>query len=386
MCRRQIEGLSSEKGVLPYIADSLWKWDSLHFEAVALFGRYAEKCYAFFDGLPWAISLVRLTTGANTLSTRLLFVLVQAVVFAMTSALLYKVSQRLATVFGRRNDAVPLVSFLLFCFQPSSVFLTAPYTEGLFAFFSLFGLLYLSKDRPLPSICCFFAASFLRSNGFLLAVMPPLFVHLRAGKLLAFPSIRTLLYSALSVTILFPFELHNVAASRVLCSDEAMARAAAVPLSGEGRWCNSSIPLVYGHVQAQYWRVGLFKYFEPKQIPNFGLALPSLLLVSSLLLRAKTPLREVVWYGRGKGNSEVAAARCLVLPLTLYCAALTVTIVVAAHVQILTRALSSVPLVYIEGAILLCSGRTLLSKFVVLYFVGFSLFGALMFCNFYPWT
>jgi phosphatidylinositol glycan class V len=41
-------------------------------------------------------------------------------------------------------------------------------------------------------------------------------------------------------------------------------------------YCANLLPNVYSHVQARYWNVGLFAYYELKQVPNFLLAAPTL--------------------------------------------------------------------------------------------------------------
>ena len=46
-------------------------------------------------------------------------------------------------------------------------------------------------------------------------------------------------------------------------------------------WCQYSIALPYAAIQSQYWNVGFFKYYEFKQIPNFILALPMVMLCAS---------------------------------------------------------------------------------------------------------
>ena len=39
-------------------------------------------------------------------------------------------------------------------------------------------------------------------------------------------------------------------------------------------WCLKPLPHVYNYIQGRYWDVGLFKYYNLKQLPNFGLAAP----------------------------------------------------------------------------------------------------------------
>lgn len=45
-------------------------------------------------------------------------------------------------------------------------------------------------------------------------------------------------------------------------------------------WCARRVPSVYAHVQSAYWNVGALKYYQLKQIPNFLLAAPALLLTA----------------------------------------------------------------------------------------------------------
>lgn len=46
------------------------------------------------------------------------------------------------------------------------------------------------------------------------------------------------------------------------------------------RWCSWRVPSIYAHVQSAYWGVGALRYYQWKQIPNFLLAMPALLLTA----------------------------------------------------------------------------------------------------------
>lgn len=45
-------------------------------------------------------------------------------------------------------------------------------------------------------------------------------------------------------------------------------------------WCAWRVPSVYAHVQSSYWNVGALRYYQWRQIPNFLLAAPALVLTA----------------------------------------------------------------------------------------------------------
>ncbi|CAM9424023.1 unnamed protein product [Ectocarpus fasciculatus] len=85
-------------------------------------------------------------------------------------------------------------------------------------------------------------------------------------------------------------------------------------------WCARRVPSVYAHVQSTYWNVGAFQYYQWKQIPNFLLAAPALILTAygiacffSAQLRSlrATAAEEGCDSSRGSGGSRGGGSNTL---------------------------------------------------------------------------
>lgn len=139
-------------------------------------------------------------------------------------------------------------------------------------------------------------------------------------------------------------------------------------------WCENNLAHAYSHVQARYWNVGLFKYYEIKQLPNFLLASPMTLLVLSgsqtvyknLSLRMKLNRKQLPYYVQS-------------IVLTLFCG-------LCINVQVTTRLVaSSCPIVY-----WICADTEKVSRFkrqlLIVYFLTFFVLGTILHTNYYPWT
>lgn len=139
-------------------------------------------------------------------------------------------------------------------------------------------------------------------------------------------------------------------------------------------WCSQTIPNIsamYMFIQREYWNVGPFRYYELKQLPNFLLAAPMIVL-SLHGLRAYFITRREEYR-----SLDLHRYMC-------HWGFLLVNGIVVAHIQIITRLLSVCPAVYWSAAVF-CSGKSY-SKWLALYCIVFNILGCCMFCNFYPWT
>lgn len=86
--------------------------------------------------------------------------------FVVNGVLLFKLCLLLT-----KNAKESLIAVYIYCFNPASIFFSSLYTETVYFFFVLMGLIVLNKDSDLlrfPVAACIFAFAYLtRANGFL---------------------------------------------------------------------------------------------------------------------------------------------------------------------------------------------------------------------------
>jgi hypothetical protein len=97
-----------------------------------------------------------------------------------------------------------------------------------------------------------------------------------------FPLVGTLL--AIGV-MLYPLRRHNQLGWQYHCDTELLGSVT------RADWCDY-VSYLYSHVQRQYWNVGLFRYYEWKQLPQFLLATP----VLSVALLGIAQWIQATWY------------------------------------------------------------------------------------------
>ena len=206
----------------------------------------------------------------------------------------------------------------LFCINPAGVFFTSAYSESLFAMLTFAGhaiaargMYYntallrntnsnrsrrtrLASYYGVPSTVLWALASYVRSNGTFSSIW---WMLIGIGKCCAY------IYSTITVTkrdsvciramavkcasILFchgmlalavaaPVIYHDKRGSRFHCMGSNDS------LFNKPEWCTQADASynfsLYAHVQRKHWNVGLLRYYEIKQIPNFILAMPVLIL------------------------------------------------------------------------------------------------------------
>lgn len=254
-------------------------WDAEYFIYIAQHGYTFLQSMAFFPFYPmlmWLVGRVALFPLSFLIGDRSVFLLagtlVNLSVFPLAALSLY-----LLTLFVTDNRQFSIVTVLLFCVNPASVFMSAVYTESLFAFCVFTGHCLLTQHHSWSASLLFSVASATRANGIMLAgfiVFYHLYsLYLSLNKLKFKFAMNSVVLCILQCTIVvLPVFLFQAYGYWKFCN-VAMTNGEHVY-----EWCHWRLPLSYSFIQDHYWNVGFLRYFELKQIPNFLLALPVIYL------------------------------------------------------------------------------------------------------------
>ncbi|XP_075706685.1 GPI alpha-1,6-mannosyltransferase 2 [Rhinoderma darwinii] len=408
----------------------LGRWDAEHFLFIAEHGYVYEHNMAFFPLLPLLIGglargpLLPLA-GLLRLRSRLLIssALLNCICSTLAAVSLYLLG--CVTLQSRRSA---FLAALLFCMSPVSIFLTSTYSESLYALTTFTGLWQLQKNRTLCGSAFFSLATSARSNGlvnagFLLHSAAKAVVQRKGncGQLMK------TVYGIFLVIV--PFALFQSFCYVRSCLESygndqipqelvqlAMKKGYRAHKDPTPAWCSFSVPLAYSHIQSEYWDVGLFRYFNLQQLPNFLLALPIMILSISAILEYTSSNPELcrmlgLWKVQRKHSNGFYGPQVFVYVAHL--AALTGFGFLCMHVQVLTRLLfSSSPVLFwfcshvlhknepwIWGpkkgkttsnpALQLLLAWTSLrqgTQIILGYFLGYWVIGTALHVNFLPWT
>ncbi|XP_061182805.1 GPI mannosyltransferase 2-like [Saccostrea echinata] len=375
------------------------RWDAVYFMHVAEHGYIYQNSLAFFPLFPF---LVRFT--ANTLFYPLQFLLIyknvlmisavfcNVFLFILTVKLLFRLG---CNVLG--NTYIAYKACLLFCINPASIFMIASYSEILYFFLAIYGLLNFENSCKILSVFWFALGTLARSNGlinfgfilyesliflvknlrtFISGVSEEdsrnITLSFRVFSYLNIAIVQLIYLFTLIFLFLVPFFLYQIYYISAMFCKSDISKLSDIPdyliVYGRERdyhiigdnippWCNSSIPLSYGYVQSSHWGVGFMKYYEFKQIPNFLLAIPvTLLSIGCVLSYYKWNKKTCQTLGVKseifdfKKNDE--GGRCVwnnprILPYVCHILVLTVFGWMFVHIQVLTRLLfSASPILY----------------------------------------
>lgn len=388
------------------------RWDAEYFLHIAEYGYTYENTLAFYPLYPFAVRFATYAfralwpfDGCAERNHLLLIAIVLNVIFFMKAAnALYTLT---LDVFNDRRTA--RIATTIFCFNPASVFFTAPYTESLFCWLSFSVMLESRRNRFAAAAIPLAASIWCRSNGLINFGFVAFYLIKRTQcnlPSMVTSALKSICMAAVAVGAFFvvqvyfymlfctdyrvdlPLHLLKYARENNLVTIGAVNRSAA-----HSPWCRNSIPISYGYIQSTYWNVGLFSYYELKQIPNFLLAAPILFIILLNCWRfvAKNPrvaftLGLVPFKGVDTNQFVFIVHACA---LAIFCA-------LFVHIQVATRMLaSSSPCLYWFAASHFSDRKSVGEMFrtqswsgraIVAWFGAYYCIGTILFCNFLPWT
>lgn len=413
------------------------RWDAQYFLHISEHGYTYENTLAFFPLYPLCIKMVRYVLvnvfpfiSVHTLSL-LIGIILNVIFFAKATNALYELGRKVL-----RDQRKAEIAAILFCFNPASIFFTAPYSESLYSYLSFSLMLKCFEDINSVLIVVPLSLSILcRSNG-LINIGFVIFYGLKKmfvqNTILSFVTVFLKVFSIL-IIIAFHFGLMQVYNYYLFCfqknfnfpdfiKDYAIKNdlimAGNRTNDSSSPWCSSNFPVSYSYVQEHYWNVGYLNYYEFKQIPNFLLAMPIILII--LVNAFKFFLRNQAYcYRLGIFNLRPSVLRTTAVSdqnqfvFIAHAVVLTLFCILFIHIQVTTRLMaSSSPMLYFfcanffikttashkknddkmkhqeTTAVNIFDVKRLnwTQKIIVYYFLGYYSLGTILFSNFLPWT
>lgn len=255
------------------------RWDAVYFLQITENGYLYENTLAFFPLYPLVVRGI-----ANSVFLPFQYFLTYSNILLLTSVtvnvILFIKSAETLFELGRHvidNDIIAYKASLLFCISPSSVFFSAPYSECLYFYLTINGLLNLEKSNMFKAVV-FLGLSFsTRSNGvlnigyFLFFVLKKTIGQIHSLWNAAMRNIQMCLtipwifmtftvipYTFLIMVFVMPFILYQLYSYKLYCVGDfsftipgsliQYAKENSLKLPGSNvpsTWCNDSIPLAY---------------------------------------------------------------------------------------------------------------------------------------------
>ncbi|KAF9264237.1 mannosyltransferase [Marasmius fiardii PR-910] len=304
------------------------RWDAFHFASIAESNYLYEYQWAFFPGVPLVMKYSERALHHITGHSDLMLGGVLAAMACDTTRTMYKLSlHHLGS--PRLAHLATLLSLL-----PSSpaTLRLAVYADPFFTYFAYKGMWACAQSRYFAASLHFVMASTFRSNGILLGgfilwdlVANPLF---QTGKTQIHPRKVSLAIPLTSLTLM-PFIYHQYSGYLSFCADPEVEPA---------EWCRKTIPLIYSHVQSKYWDMGFLRYWTVAQIPNFIISAPPFISIISFAVYV---LRQTI---------VSPFTRTSLIPHAVHALVFCSTLLFSAHIQIILRQASSMPLTYWAAA------------------------------------
>jgi GPI mannosyltransferase 2 len=418
--------------IVEFLLGGFRRWDAEYFLHISEHGYTYENTLAFFPLYPLCIKVLRyiIVNIVSFLTIRALSLLIgiflNVIFFAKASNALYELARKVL-----RDQRKAEIVVVLFCFNPASIFFSAPYSESLYSWLSFSLMVQCFDDVGSVLIVVPLSLSILcRSNGILnigYVVYYGFKKMFKQKTVLTFVTIFLKLFSIL-IIIAFHFGLMQVYNYYLYCFKKNFnfpdyiknfAIQNDLVLAGNrsnesvSPWCLNNLPISYSYIQEHYWNIGYMRYYNLKQVPNFLLAAPVLFII--VVNTFKYFIRNQAYCMRlGIFNLNPRIVKTTSISdqnqfvFIVHAFALTVFSILFIHVQVATRLLaSSNPMLYFFCAnyfvpkygrphnnkveekpinILNINQLSWSQKTIIYYFLGYYFLGTILFSNFLPWT
>ena len=354
-----------EHPVVQFLIGPFVKWDAVYFLRIAQVGYEHEQVHAFFPGFPVVIRALQLLISPLLDSVSVSAIVDQLAVcgfiianvsFIVSAVLVHQLSSQVLT--KRKAE----LATWLYCFPACNIFMSSVYTESLFATLCFASILAVKRSYVLATLFGV-AAGFVRSTALFLVAF---FIAegLRQKRWFA-PVVSSVFVAASSRVYLF------------------WARSLYCTRDDPANWCSEWAD-IYSYIQFKFWDVGLFRYYQLKNIGFFLLALPTFFTAVTYYI--------VPWVQRSvKGRrltiaSLTGLAMDKHLPFVAHLVACLLVTLLLANVQIITRMLSASPAFLWAQVEVFESGHWFIKYVLTVVHVAYFFIGPVLFTNFLPWT
>ena len=279
----------------------------------------SEQAHAFFPLFPLTIrylaSIFLLAVPREYLPPTyegvlaLAAIILNLICFVLAALALHDLTYSVATMYGAKkgittttdhSHTLAMTAALVFAINPGSVFFATAYSESMFAMFTFSGHALAARSMTntnqggnvsktvllLLAVFTWMAASYTRSNGtvnaawlLLLGIAKAFYGCSRTSPVSVskiFQSLWIFIYHViLAAFVVFPVKYHDFTGYDRHCKEQ----------EGQIRpsWCidgdhSTGTFSLYAYTQRTHWNVGFLRYYQWKQVPNFLLATPILVL------------------------------------------------------------------------------------------------------------
>ncbi|KAF4555718.1 Mannosyltransferase (PIG-V)-like protein [Elsinoe fawcettii] len=357
------------RGLVPHLLLRLIRWDAVYFVNIANRGYLYEQEWAFGRGFMFLTGQLAKVLPESFLSSNILRQALSGSIIAHLShasavILLYELTFRALPGHTRDRTRIARLAACVHVITPAGVFLSAPYTESLFASLNFLGMLFLvlipqnleSSTGKIRHLTCsvaagvsFALATTVRSNG-LLSVLT--FV------VLCFPAVLRILGGTINGHDLFALVSSGFGAvittSGIVVPQYFAYRDYCTGLQ-QRSWCANIPPSIISFVQMHYWGNGFLAYWTLSNLPLFLIAAPTLILLfttASAAMLGRVTLQTTSYSGSSEKDAILSPRNGSLVLRSLAAPQLLLSVLSATtfHVQIVNRISSGYPVWYIAIA------------------------------------